>query len=154
MQVLYTLFELSCWYCPRISKLKMLLPLYFLQVFPNWWYLSRITVGAGLQERDGCTKIQYKCYKKATQTHFSYTSFYLIAVSNSTYCLPICLGLIHLIKSYNCWVNFIMIAITMNYLDGPIYYNVIVKLAIPMLPKGIPLGLVSILLKGIHHRSG
>ena len=44
-----------------------------------------------------------------------------------------------------------MTAITINYLDRPIYYNAILKLAIPMLLKGIPLGLALILLKGIYY---
>ena len=95
-----------------------------------------------LQRRGGCTKIRYKRYKRATQTYFSYTNFYPTTVSNPTYGLPICFGLVHLIKSYDCRVNFIMTAITMNHLDRPIYYNAIVKLV----------ALMS--LKGIHHWSG
>ena len=94
-----------------------------------------------LQGKGECTRIRYKRYKKATQTHFSYTNFYPTAVLNPTYCLPICLGSVYLIKSYNCWVNSIMTAITINYVDRPVYYNVIVKLV------------ASMSLKGIHHQS-
>ena len=88
------------------------------------------------------------------QTHFSYMSFYPTTVSNPTNCFPIYLDLVYLIKSYNCLVDFIMTAITMNYLNRPVYYNVIVKLAVPMLLKGIPLGLALMSFKGIHHWSG
>ena len=72
-----------------------------------------------------------------TQMHFSYMSFYHTTVSNSINCLPIYLGLVHLIKFYDCRVNFIMTAITMIHLDWLIYYNAIVKLVALMLPKGI-----------------
>ena len=39
----------------------------------------------------------------------------------------------------------------MNYWDRPIHYNVRVKLVVPMLLKGISLGLALMLLKGIYH---
>ena len=71
------------------------------------------------------------------QTHFSYISFYLTAISNPTYCFLICLGSVHLIKSYDCQVDFIITTITINHLDQPIYYNAIVKLVALILFKGI-----------------
>ena len=71
------------------------------------------------------------------QTHFSYTSFYFIVVSNPTYCFLIYLGLIYLIKSHNCQINSIITAITINHLDQPIYYNTIIKLVTLILLKGI-----------------
>ena len=37
--------------------------------FRNSWHLLCVTLGVGLQKRGGCTKIQYKRYKRATQTH-------------------------------------------------------------------------------------
>ena len=87
------------------------------------------------------------------QMHFSYINFYLTAISNLTNYFSICLGLIHFIKSYNYWINSIMTVITMKYLNQPIYYNAIVKLAVLMLLKGILFGLALISLKGIHHWS-
>ena len=71
------------------------------------------------------------------QTHFSYMSFYPIAIMYLIYCLFFYLGLVHFIKSYNYQVDFIMIAITINYLDWLVYYNAIVKLVALMLFKSI-----------------
>ena len=65
---LYT-FELNCYYHPRMSELKMLLPLPYLRKDSNYSYLPRVTAGAGLQGRGGCTRIRYKRCKIATQTH-------------------------------------------------------------------------------------
>ena len=41
----------------------------------------------------------------------------------------------------------------MNYLDQPVDYNIIIKLAVSILLKGILLGLALISLKDIYYRS-
>ena len=51
--------------------------------------------------------------------HFSYKNFYFIYILNLIYSFSIYLSLFYFIKFYNYLVNFIIIAITINYLDQP-----------------------------------
>ena len=68
--------------------------------------------------------------------YFSYKSFYP-TVSNLTYYLSMYLSLVYLIQLSNCQVNYIMIAITINYLDNSVYYNIIIKVVVLILFKNI-----------------
>ena len=134
MQVLYIFFELSYCYCPCVSKLKMLLPPRYLQQDLIYLYHPCITAEVALIKKR-------QMYKRTMQTQIH------TVISNPTYCLFIYLGSVHLIKFYDCWIDFIIIAILINHQNWPIYYNAMVKLAILMLLKGILLGLVWMFLK-------
>ena len=52
IQAFYMLFKLSCRYCPRIFKLKMLLPPRYLQNDPIYSYLPHITARAASTRKE------------------------------------------------------------------------------------------------------
>ena len=66
-----------------------------------------------------------------------YNYISIIYIKNLIYYFFIYFNLINLMKFYNCWINFIIILITINYLDWFIYYNLIIKLIVLILFKSI-----------------